>query len=227
MTPQERDVLLPLLERLRQTRAANKDAEAEQLIRQTVQTQPDAPYILAQTVLMQDYALHAAQDRIHALEQQLAQRQQQSQQEAQHSSGGGFLSGLLGGNRQAHAPAPPPPPPPSTASVRPAVLWAAALRPGRAGVRAAELRRADRKRGTAGRWRVVVPPQRRPDGGGGRRRGAALPGTGKPPWWPRWRWHVGRRERVDGWRRERIARRRRRRGRTGAGEPLRRQRGDE
>lgn len=107
MTPQERDVLLPLLDRLRQARAANKDAEADQLIRQTVQAQPDAPYILAQTVLMQDYALHAAQDRIRALEQQLAQGQAQSQQQAQHASGGGFLSGLFGGGRPA-APAPAP-----------------------------------------------------------------------------------------------------------------------
>jgi len=108
MTPQERDVLVPLLDRLRQTRVADKDADADQLIRQTVQDQPDAPYVLAQTVLMQDYALHAAQDRIHALEQQLAQRQLPEQ----HASGGflgGLLSGGLLGGRSA-APAPPPPP---------------------------------------------------------------------------------------------------------------------
>lgn len=112
MTPQERDVLLPLLDRLRQTRAPVKDAEADQLIRQTVQLQPDAPYVLAQTVLMQDYALHAAEARLRALEQQVAQLQQAQQaqqaQQGQHGSGGGFLGGLLGGGRQA----PPPPPPP-------------------------------------------------------------------------------------------------------------------
>ena len=77
MTPQERDVPLPLLDRLRQTRVPVKDAEADQMIRQAMQAQPDAPYILAQTVLMQDYALHAAQERIRALEQQLAQAEQQ------------------------------------------------------------------------------------------------------------------------------------------------------
>ena len=104
MTPQERDALLPLLDRLRQTRVPERDAEADQLIRQTVQAQPDAPYVLAQTVLMQDYALHAAQDRIHALEQQLSQAQAQGQ----HGSGvGGFLSGLLHGGPAAPAPAPP------------------------------------------------------------------------------------------------------------------------
>ncbi len=104
MTPQERDVLLPLLDRLRQTRVQAKDAEADQLIRQTLQAQPDAPYVLAQTVLMQDYALHAAQDRVHALEQQLAQHQAQHPPEGQHQSGGGFLSGLFG----ARAPSTPP-----------------------------------------------------------------------------------------------------------------------
>ncbi|GJG85462.1 hypothetical protein tb265_06430 [Gemmatimonadetes bacterium T265] len=101
---------MPLLNRLRQTQAANKDAEADGLIRQTVQAQPDAPYILAQTVLMQDYALHAAQDRIHALEQQLAQTQQQGQHA---SGGGGFLGSLFGGGRS--APSTPQPPPGSGA----------------------------------------------------------------------------------------------------------------
>ncbi|HEY0777067.1 MAG TPA: DUF2076 domain-containing protein [Gemmatirosa sp.] len=114
MTPQEHDVLLPLLDRLRQTRLPNKDADADQLIRQTVQAQPDAPYILAQTVLMQDYALHAAQDRIHALEQQVQQLQRQLQQQppaqppqSAHGTGGGFLSSLFGG----HGPAPAAPAP--------------------------------------------------------------------------------------------------------------------
>ncbi len=100
MTPQERDVLLPLLDRLRQTRVGDKDADADQLIRQAVQAQPDAPYILAQTVLMQDYALHAAQDRIHALEQQLSQ----SHGQEQRSSGGGFLGSLFGGRSATPAP---------------------------------------------------------------------------------------------------------------------------
>lgn len=102
MTPQERDALLPLLDRLRQTRLPEKDAEADQLIRQTVQAQPDAPYILAQTVLMQGYALDAAQDRIRALEQRLSQGQPPA-----HASGGSFLGGLLGG--RSSAPVPPAP----------------------------------------------------------------------------------------------------------------------
>lgn len=98
MTPEERDVLLPLLEKICQTRLPDKDAEADQYIHQLVQAQPDAPYILAQTVLMQDYALHQAQARIQALEAQGRQTQQSS-------GGGSFLGGLFGGgNRAAAAP---------------------------------------------------------------------------------------------------------------------------
>ncbi len=95
MTPQERDVLLPLLDRLRQTQLPQKDAEADQFIHQAAQSQPDLAYILTQTVLMQDYALHAAQDRIRALESQVPQ--------GQHPSSGGFLSGLFGGHSSAPA----------------------------------------------------------------------------------------------------------------------------
>ena len=93
MTPQERDVLLPLLDKLRQTRLPNKDDEADRYIHETVQEQPDLAYILTQTVLMQDYALHAAQDRISALQAQVQQGQTQQPQ----PSSGGFLGGLFGG----------------------------------------------------------------------------------------------------------------------------------
>jgi len=72
MTPQERDLITHLLERLRQAGGQGKDAEAEALIRQAVAAQPDAPYYLVQTVLIQDMALSQAQSRIHELEQQLA-----------------------------------------------------------------------------------------------------------------------------------------------------------
>jgi uncharacterized protein len=72
MTPQERDLITALLTRLQQQANQPKDAEAEALIRQGMAAQPDAPYLLAQTVLIQDMALHSAQDRITALEQQSA-----------------------------------------------------------------------------------------------------------------------------------------------------------
>jgi hypothetical protein len=98
MTPEERDVLLPLLDKIRQTRLPDKDAEVDQYIHQLVQAQPDAPYILAQTVLMQDYALHQAQARIQALEAQGSQTQQSG-------GGGSFLGGLFGGGTRTSAPA--------------------------------------------------------------------------------------------------------------------------
>ena len=73
MTPQERDLLTQLIDRLRAAPPQQKDAEAEQLIRDAVRLVPDAPYLLAQTVLMQDFALNQAQQRIQDLERRVAQ----------------------------------------------------------------------------------------------------------------------------------------------------------
>jgi len=72
MTPQERDLITQLLGRLAQAGGQPKDPEADQLIRQAVAAQPDAPYYLVQTVLIQDMALNTAQGRIAELERQLA-----------------------------------------------------------------------------------------------------------------------------------------------------------
>jgi len=89
MTPQERDLLTNLVSRLRQAPAQDIDSEAEAMINDLVDEKPDTPYVLAQTVLIQDYALHQAQDRIADLEQQL-------QGQAPKKSGG-FLSAIFGG----------------------------------------------------------------------------------------------------------------------------------
>lgn len=72
MTPQERDLVTQLLARVQQHAAEAKDPEAEALIRQAMAAQPDAPYFLVQTVLMQDMALQQAQERIRQLEAQAA-----------------------------------------------------------------------------------------------------------------------------------------------------------
>lgn len=72
MTPQERDLITSLLARLKQQGVPQKDAEADALIRQGLSDQPDAPYLLVQTVLIQDMALHNAQARIAELERQTA-----------------------------------------------------------------------------------------------------------------------------------------------------------
>jgi hypothetical protein len=88
MTPQERDLLTNLVSRLRQTQPQEVDPEAEAMINDLVRAKPETPYILAQTVLIQDFALHQAQDRVADLEQQL-------QGNAPKKSGG-FLSAIFG-----------------------------------------------------------------------------------------------------------------------------------
>jgi uncharacterized protein len=74
MTPQERDLITALLARLKQQGNQPKDAEAEALIRAAMAAQPDAPYLLVQTVLIQDLTLHDAERRIAELERQVAAR---------------------------------------------------------------------------------------------------------------------------------------------------------
>uniref|UniRef100_UPI00177E1424 DUF2076 domain-containing protein n=1 Tax=Mesorhizobium mediterraneum TaxID=43617 RepID=UPI00177E1424 len=62
-----------------------RDAEAERFINDQIGRQPGAPYYMAQTIVVQEQALNAAQSRIEELEQQ-----------AQQSAGGGLLGGLFG-----------------------------------------------------------------------------------------------------------------------------------
>ena len=98
MTPQERELLTSLIGRLRQAPAQAKDQEADQLIAQLVRERPDAAYVLAQTVLIQDYSLHQAQARIAELESQPAAA----------GGAGSFLGNLFGRPQPAAAPPPPP-----------------------------------------------------------------------------------------------------------------------
>ena len=97
MTPQENELITTLLTRLKNAGGQPKDPEAEALIRKAMTEQPDAPYYLAQTVLIQDLSLHNAQNRITDLEKQLADAQQ-----AAKPTTTSFLGGLFG----SHQPAP-------------------------------------------------------------------------------------------------------------------------
>jgi hypothetical protein len=107
MTPDEKNLIGGLFERLKSAEASSgpKDGEADAFIRQSVAAQPSAPYLLVQTVLVQEHALANAQTRIAALEQQLA-----AAKPAQPAAGGSFLGGLadkLGPwGRRADQPAP-------------------------------------------------------------------------------------------------------------------------
>src|SRR6202023_208522 len=76
MTPQEKELITTLLARLKSAGGQPKDPEADALIRQALSEQPDMPYYLVQTVLIQDLSLHTAQQRITDLEKQLADAQQ-------------------------------------------------------------------------------------------------------------------------------------------------------
>lgn len=68
MQPEERDLIVGLFGRLKPFEAQPRDPEADRLIGSAIAGQPGAPYLLVQTVLVQEQALKAAQDRIAELE---------------------------------------------------------------------------------------------------------------------------------------------------------------
>jgi uncharacterized protein len=90
MTPDERQLLSGLFDRMRTASGQPRDREAEAFIGDAVRNQPYAPYLLAQTVIVQDQALRAANERLQELEAKL-----QSQSSGTTSSGDtSFLGGL-------------------------------------------------------------------------------------------------------------------------------------
>ncbi|MHA7062829.1 DUF2076 domain-containing protein [Azospirillum argentinense] len=117
MTPEERTLLSDLFTHLREVENQPRDPEAERFIQQMIQGQPAAAYYMAQSVLVQQQALTAAQQRIEDLERQVKEAQSRAQQTQAQPSGGSFLSNALGlgrspwaggGNRSAEPPAPSP-----------------------------------------------------------------------------------------------------------------------
>jgi len=84
MTPQERQLIDDLFDRLAKLETAPRDAEAMSEIMQGLQRAPNAVYPLVQTVLVQDEALKRADSRIQELEA-VAGQQNQS---------GGFLDSM-------------------------------------------------------------------------------------------------------------------------------------
>jgi hypothetical protein len=103
MTPQEQDMIGGLIDRVQKTQLAEKDLDAEQMLQQGLGGNPDSLYILAQTVLVQKYALEQAQAQLAQAKSQIDQMQQHP--EPRHATS--FLGSLLGRN---DAPAPPPSP---------------------------------------------------------------------------------------------------------------------
>lgn len=126
MTPEERTLLDDLFRRLRQADAQPRDPDVERHIREAIQGQPAAPYYMAQSLLVQEHALTAAQQRIEELERQLKEAQQPKPQ----SGGvGSFLGGALGFGRPAAPPPAPPPTPAPAPMAQPSPWGAAAQRP--------------------------------------------------------------------------------------------------
>jgi hypothetical protein len=72
MQPEERDLIAGLFGRLKQFEGQPRDPAAERLIAGSVAGQPSAPYLLVQTVLVQEQALKGAQARIAELEAKVA-----------------------------------------------------------------------------------------------------------------------------------------------------------
>ena len=85
MTPQERQLIDDLFERLSGLEGAPRDPDAVAAIAQGLRKAPNAVYALVQTVLLQDEALKRANSRIQELEAGGAAEQHQS---------GGFLDSM-------------------------------------------------------------------------------------------------------------------------------------
>ena len=76
MTPEERQLLSELFDRVRSASGNTRDPEAEAFIADQVRAQPYAPYLMAQAVIVQEEGLKKAAARIEELERALAQQSQ-------------------------------------------------------------------------------------------------------------------------------------------------------
>lgn len=84
MTPQERQLVEDLFDRLARLESVPRDAEAERVIADGLRRAPNAIYPLVQTVLVQDEALKRADARIREL----------TGEDAEPTTGGGFLDSM-------------------------------------------------------------------------------------------------------------------------------------
>ena len=100
MTPDERQMIAGLFDRMRQQGAIDKDRDADALIRDTVRQMPDAPYIMVQSVLVQEMALQQSEGRIRELEDRIQALEAQAKPQ---QNSGSFLGGLFGGGAAAPA----------------------------------------------------------------------------------------------------------------------------
>lgn len=114
LNPEDRRAIEGLFDRLAEAerRAPNRDDEAEALIAREIVRRPNAPYYMAQTIVVQQQALEAAERRIIELEAQADERRDARQMQRNRGPwdraddgnetrnqrggmGGGFLAGAM------------------------------------------------------------------------------------------------------------------------------------
>jgi uncharacterized protein len=107
MSPEERQILSGLFERVRTASATPRDREAEELIDRETRQQPYATYYLAQAVVVQEKGLEAAANRIRELEDHIHALEADHSEHHRAEQGGGFLSSIFGSSQpQQQAPVP-------------------------------------------------------------------------------------------------------------------------
>ncbi|PSV49562.1 DUF2076 domain-containing protein [Photobacterium indicum] len=99
MTPQEKELIQNVANKLKQSPSKAKDADADQLIGNEIGSQQDAVYKLTQAVLVQEMALKEMKQKNDYLEKSVEHHKSESNR--------GAFSKMMGGNR----PAPQPPQP--------------------------------------------------------------------------------------------------------------------
>jgi hypothetical protein len=105
MTPQERDVIAGIFDRLRQAENQPREPEAERFIAERLREQPYAPYAMAQAIYVQETALANMQEQIEALQAQIRELQARPAPASAPApaQSGGFLSGIFGGGQPEQA----------------------------------------------------------------------------------------------------------------------------
>ena len=153
MTPEERSLLQNFLNDLAASRAGQKDGEAKRMINDVLRASPDAAYLLVQHAILSDQALHAAQDQISGLQEQMRNTQAPAQQPSRFLGGRGGQAGPSPWARAASAPPPQDQYAAASASGR-RLLWTRPVQ--------------------SGRWPWQLPAQCGDDRGGRRGRRAAV-----------------------------------------------------
>ncbi len=96
MTPEERQLLGGLFDRIRDAaQGQQRDVEAEAFINNAIKAQPYAPYLLAQTVIVQEETMKGAVEKIEELEAKVRELEARSAAPTQQpQQDGGFLGGI-------------------------------------------------------------------------------------------------------------------------------------